>query len=205
MAKKRQAYHHGDLREALIRAADEIIAEEGIEAFSLRTAARRAGVSPAAPAHHFGNARGLLTEVAILAWKRADDYITQAGHLKDAVAEVRAVSLAYIRFALAHPGHFRLMLRNDLVDRSDARLAAVSKAPGIQLRRALLRYKGKSDRDADGFDVDADMLCGLATLHGLAHLVLEDKAMHFFQQASPKNFVTQYLPRVVGHLYPKLG
>ncbi len=72
MAKQRSTYHHGDLREALIEAADEIIAQEGIEVFSLRTAAQRAGVSPAAPAHHFVNAKGLLTEVAILAYRRAD-------------------------------------------------------------------------------------------------------------------------------------
>ena len=59
-------YHHGDLKTALIRAADEILAEHGLEGFSLRAAARRAGVSAAAPAHHFGDTAGLLSEVAVL-------------------------------------------------------------------------------------------------------------------------------------------
>ena len=203
MAKKRSTYHHGDLREALIKAADEIISKEGIEGFSLRTAAQQAGVSPAAPAHHFGNARGLLTEVAILAYQRADHYIGQAGHSDDAVEDVRAVSLAFINFVLHHPGHFRLMFRNDLVDRSDPRLAAVNKAPGMRLGRAVLAYRGRTDVDANSFDDAADMLCGLATLHGLAHLVLEEKAMHFFQGASHKNFVKEYLPKVIERLYPK--
>lgn len=67
MALTRSTYHHGDLRAALIKAADAIIAEGGLEAFSLREAAQRAGVSPGAPAYHFGSAKGLLTEVAILA------------------------------------------------------------------------------------------------------------------------------------------
>ena len=202
MVKKRSTYHHGDLREALIKAADEIISKEGIEGFSLRTAAQRAGVSPAAPAHHFGNARGLLTEVAILAYQRADRYIGQAGHSDDVVEDVRAVSLAFINFVLHHPGHFRLMFRNDLVDRSDPRLAAVNKAPGMRLGRAVLAYRGRTAVDASSFDDAADMLCGLATLHGLAHLVLEEKAMHFFQGASPKNFVKEYLPKVIERLYP---
>ena len=203
MANKRSTYHHGDLREALIKAADEIISKEGIEGFSLRTAAQRAGVSPAAPAHHFGNARGLLTEVAILAYQRADHYIGQAGHSDDVVEDVRAVSLAFINFVLHHPGQFRLMFRNDLVNRSDPRLAAVNKAPGMRLGRAVLAYRGRTDVDASSFDDAADMLCGLATLHGLATLVLEEKAMHFFQGASPKNFVKEYLPKVIERLYPK--
>ena len=204
MAKKRLTYHHGDLREALIKAADEIIAKEGIEGFSLRTAAQRAGVSPAAPAHHFGNARGLLTEVAILAYERADQYVGQAGHSEDVVADVRAVSLAFISFALHHTGHFRLMFRNYLVDRSDPRLAAVSRAPGLRLGRAVLAYRGKPGVDLEGFAAAADMLCGLATLHGLASLVLEEKAMHFFQGANSRNFVKDYLPKVIERLYPKL-
>lgn len=203
MAKERSTYHHGDLREALIKAADEIIAKEGIEGFSLRTAAQRAGVSPAAPAHHFGNAKGLLTEVAILAYGRADQYIANAGHSQDVVEDVRAVSLAFIQFALHHPGHFRLMFRNDLVDRSDPRLAAASKTPGMRLGRAVLAYRGKNATEAGSFDAAADMLCGLATLHGLASLVLEEKAAHFFQGANAQNFVEEYLPSVIDHLYPR--
>lgn len=205
MAKKRLTYHHGDLREALIKAADEIIAKEGIEGFSLRTAAERAGVSPAAPAHHFGNARGLLTEVAILAYERADQYLGQAGHSKDVVEDARAVSLAFISFALHHPGHFRLMFRNDLVDRSEPRLAAASKAPGMRLGRAVLAYRGRPEADPGSFNDAADMLCGLATLHGLTHLVLEEKAAHFFQGANAMNFVKDYLPKVVERLYPKVS
>jgi AcrR family transcriptional regulator len=63
-AKPAQGYHHGDLRAALIDAAKALIAERGVDGFSLRAAARRAGVSAAAPAHHFGDVRGLLTAVA---------------------------------------------------------------------------------------------------------------------------------------------
>jgi AcrR family transcriptional regulator len=203
MPKKKLNYHHGDLRAALIQAADEIIAEGGIEGFSLRAAAQRAGVSPAAPAHHFGSARGLLTEVAILAYERAALFVDQAGRSDDVVADVRAITHAFINFVLHNPGHFRLMFRNDLVDRSDPRLSIASRMPGTRLAQALLAYRGKADSDPKSFDNAADMLCGLATIHGLANIILEEKSMHFFEGATPKNFVEELLPKVIERLYPK--
>ena len=199
----RDSYHHGDLRAALITAADELIAQKGIEGFSLRAAAQRAGVSPAAPAHHFGGAKGLLTEVAILAYERAGRYIDGAGRSQDAVADVRAVGLSFVKFAVDHPGHFRLMFRNDLVDRSDPRFKAASKAPGIRLGHAVLTYRGRTDPSPASFEDAAEMLCGMAALHGLANLVLEEKAIHFFKGATAKNFTKEYLPKVIEHLYPR--
>ena len=70
-AKKpvRKTYHHGDLRRQLIAAAERIIVERGVEGFTLREVARRVGVSPAAPSHHFKDAKGLLTEVALLGFR----------------------------------------------------------------------------------------------------------------------------------------
>ena len=198
----KNSYHHGDLRAALITAADEIITEKGIEGFSLRAAAQRAGVSPAAPAHHFGGARGLLTEVAILAYERAGRYIENAGHSQDAVTDVKAVMLAFVKFVVENPGHFRLMFRKDLMNRSDSRLAIASGGPGNRLGHAVLAYRGKAHPDTASFEDSAEMLCGLATLHGLANLVLEEKAAHFFKGATANNFLGEYLPRIIDHLYP---
>lgn len=202
MAKKRATYHHGDLRAALIQAADDIIAEEGIEAFSLRAAAQRAGVSPGAPAHHFGSVKGLLTEVALLAFEQADRYIEAAGHSDDAVADVRAVSLAFLTFALDHPGHFRLMFRNDLVNRSDPRFAVTSMKPGTRLSLAVAAYRARLEVEVTSFEKAADVLCGMATLHGLAHLMLEEKAAHFFRKATSRDFAKKELPKVLTRLYP---
>ena len=202
MTAKKPKYHHGDLRAALIRAADELIAEGGIETFSLRAAALRAGVSPAAPAHHFGSARGLLTEVALLAYARVDRYLEEAGHAEDVVADVRALSLAFVTFALDHPGHFRLMFRNDLVNRDDPRFPETSRKPGMRLGLAVAAYHGNLDVDLNRFDDAADILCGMATLHGLAHLVLEEKAPHFFRDATARDFATRELPKVLERLYP---
>lgn len=202
MPGKRSTYHHGDLRAALIQAADEIIAEGGIEAFSLRAAAQRAGVSPAAPAHHFGSAKGLLTEVALLAFERVGRYIEEAGHSDDVVTDMRALSLAFVTFAVDHPGHFRLMFRNDLVNRSDPRYPEMSIKPGMRLALAIAAYHGKSEMDLNRFEDAADTFCALSTLHGLAHLILAEKTAPFFENASSRDFLEKELPRVLARMYP---
>lgn len=202
MPGKRSTYHHGDLRAALIQAADEIIAEGGIEAFSLRSAAQRAGVSPAAPAHHFGSAKGLLTEVALLAFERAGRYIEEAGHSDDVVADVRALSLAFVTFAVDHPGHFRLMFRNDLIDRNDSRYPEMSIKPGMRLALAIAAYHGRSDVNLNRFEDAADTFCALSTLHGLAHLVLAEKTAPFFENVSSRDFLEKELLGVIERMYP---
>ena len=202
MAHKRETYHHGDLRAALIQAADDIIAEGGIEAFSLRAAAKRAGVSPGAPAHHFGSAKGLLTEVALLAFERLGRSLEEVGHSDDVTTDIRTLSLAFVTFVLDHPGHFRLMFRSDLVNRDDPRYPEISMKQGMRLDRAVAAYQGKSEAAPNRFEDAADIFCGMATLYGLASLVLEEKAAHFFQGATSQNFAKQELPKVLERLYP---
>ena len=106
MSETHTPYHHGALREALILATESLLAERGAEAFSLREVARRAGVSPAAPAHHFGDASGLLTAVATSGFEALSAAL-EAGDAKgggDARAALRGQGQAYVRFALQHPG-----------------------------------------------------------------------------------------------------
>ena len=203
--RKRATYHHGDLRAALIQAADELIAEAGIEGFSLRAAAQRAGVSPSAPAHHFGSTKGLLTEVALLAYERVGAYLEEAGHSDDPAQDLRALSLAFVAFAVDHPGHFRLMFRNDLVNRDDPRYSETSRKPGMRLGLAVAAYHGKADMDLERFEDAADLFGALSTLHGLAHMVLAEKATHFFEHATARDFVEKELPRVLQRLYPPKG
>lgn len=202
MPLKRSTYHHGDLRAALIQAADDIIAEGGLETFSLRAAAKRAGVSPGAPAHHFGSAKGLLTEVALLAFERVGRDIEAIGQADDAAADVRALGLAFITFAVNQPGHFRLMFRGDLVNRLDPRYPELSVRTGMRLGLAIAAYHGKATVDLTRFEDAADIFAGLSTLHGLAHLILEEKTGPFFESLSSQDFLKQELPRLLEHIYP---
>jgi len=66
----RDSYHHGDLPTVLLQKTDELLAERGVDGFSLREVARRADVAAAAPSHHFGNATGLLTAAAVDSFRK---------------------------------------------------------------------------------------------------------------------------------------
>src|SRR3546814_5565744 len=111
-----RSYHHGDRGPAVIRAAVEVVAERGPDGFSLKETARRAGVSPAAPAHHFGDARGLLTAIATEAFRDFGDALAAADKGADRAARIRAQGVAYVRFALDDPARFHLMWRKALLD-----------------------------------------------------------------------------------------
>ncbi|MDX2308526.1 MAG: TetR/AcrR family transcriptional regulator [Hyphomicrobium sp.] len=121
-------YHHGNLEAALIEAGLAILRRDGIEALTLRRVAAEAGVSHAAPAHHFGNLRALLSALAAIAFEALDARLTRAREEagRDAGAIVRSVTAAYLDFALKEPGLFRLMFQAERLDWKDARLARAS-------------------------------------------------------------------------------
>lgn len=189
-------YHHGNLRAALIAAADAIIAEKGIEGFSLREAARRAGVSPGAPAHHFGTAVGLLTEVALLGYASLGAALNAAPITDDPTADLRAQALAYVGFALAHAGRFRLMFRPDLVNRDDPRYGTAATA-------ALAGFAGTIARSSGGQgDGVAQVFLIWSSVHGMANLALDGKAQYMFDGATPQQFAAQILPDLLAKSWP---
>lgn len=126
---KKPPYHHGDLARALVEAAEEILAESGTEGFTLRECARRAGVSHAAPAHHFGDVSGLLTEVAVRGFERLTK-ATGAVARGDSSPQTRLKAMlnAYIENAMENPVAFRLMFASSRIRHADERLSAASRA-----------------------------------------------------------------------------
>lgn len=108
-------YHHGDLPAALLDAVDAIVREQGLGAVSLRAAARRAGVSHAAPAHHFADKAGLLTAYATQGFTALRDRLHAAREQRGDEAALTAIGLAYVRFAVEEPGRFTAMFRPELV------------------------------------------------------------------------------------------
>jgi AcrR family transcriptional regulator len=113
MAEKtaKTTYHHGDLRQALLEAALVILKTKDVKSLSLREVARQAGVSHTAPYRHFADRAALLEAVA------EEGFIEFGQYLSDAVAQAQAEPIeslkatgeAYVRYALEHPTHFRLM------------------------------------------------------------------------------------------------
>ncbi|MGB3439423.1 MAG: WHG domain-containing protein [Actinophytocola sp.] len=146
-------YHHGDLRRAILAAAIEAITAVGSANLSLRDVARRAGVSHAAPVHHFGDKAGVLTALAEEGFDLLAEALSSAG---DDFAEV---GVAYVRFAVTHPAHFEVMFRPDTHHRDDPALSAARSRAGAVLAR------GAGPRPGDYTEVAAwSLMHGFATL-----------------------------------------
>jgi AcrR family transcriptional regulator len=119
-ARRRRPYHHGNLRQALVDAALGLVETKGAAALTLRAAARRAGVSQAAPYRHFADKEALLASVAEEGFRAMAaamrDAMTAAG--AEPLARFHAQGQAYVAFALGHPAHVRVMFGREVADRS---------------------------------------------------------------------------------------
>jgi len=185
-APRREAYHHGALREALIEATEALLAERGTEGFSLREVARRSGVSPAAPAHHFGDAEGLLTAVATVAFDGLTAALRSGDERggSDPLARLREQGLGYVGFALQYPGRFGLMFRSgapavrkdEALERS-AHAAFAALEEGVRL---LLGVPAPAPLSAAHWHV---LLATWSVVHGFAHLALAGQFDHVAQGA----------------------
>ncbi len=175
------AYHHGNLREALLDAGDAVLLERGLAGFTLRACARRAGVSHAAPKYHFGDVTGLLSAIAARGFERLHR------RLRDSIDDVRgnldaeflATGQAYTEFAERYPEHFRIMFRADLLQ-ATAELVEAAERTYTELTNVILRQRGEAEISPQTLSqatsmeaVLEDILIGWCWVHGYAHLRLE--------------------------------
>lgn len=156
------SYHHGDLKATILAQAAVLVAERGADGISLRELARTAGVSHAAPAHHFTDRRGLFTALAAQGWRML------AAALSEARPEFREAALAYVRFAVEHPGHYAVMFDRSLVDPDDTDLDAARSAAGAELAAGV----GTLDDPRAEQDPQAAGLAAWSLVHGFAMLWL---------------------------------
>ena len=176
MTPSSKTYHHGDLRNALIAAARDLLAEEGVSGLDLRKVARRAGVSHAAPYRHFADKQALLAAIAEDGFRQLGTRVADAGAGAgaDPRSQLLALAWAYVEFALDYPAHMREMFSGLTIDRATyPSLYAASKAPFNLTIEAIGRGQ------ACGALAAGDPIqCTLATwaqIHGLAMLLLEDQ------------------------------
>lgn len=153
-------YHHGNLRRVIIDAALRAIGESGPAGWSLRELARRAGVSHAAPAYHFGDKTGLLTAVAAEGFQLFADSLVSAGD------DVFEVGVAYVRFAVGHRPYFEVMFRPELyrTDDPDLRSARERAAQVLVTCGAKLSPSPEQER--------LTTIAAWSLTHGFAHLWL---------------------------------
>ena len=162
---KKQAYHHGDLRAALLHSAGNILEKEGVEGLKLREVARQAGVSHTAPYRHFPERESLLAALA------ADGYAMLGKAQREAASAsgLRGMGEAYVRFALDHPQRFRLMFGGTV---------QISKHPALReiATRTFEGLSGALSARTPGAPGARDAsLAAWALVHGLAQLLLGDR------------------------------
>lgn len=192
VAETRKApYHHGDLRGALLRAAEAELTEKGMEGFTLRGCAKRAGVSHAAPAHHFKDANALLTELAAVGFGRFVAAMRarqdQAG--ADPRKRLVGAGLGYIDFARANPALFRLMFSSFRPDFETVHLKTEATDAFGLLVDSIHALRGVDPRTSKS--AMRDVASAWATAHGLADLLLSDR-MNFMDEISDGRPETLY-------------
>jgi AcrR family transcriptional regulator len=171
---KKRAYHHGNLRQALVAAALRAVADDGPDGFTLRDVARRAGVSAAAPYRHFADKDALLAAVAIECALRLGAVTTSAVALAppgDPLAKFRATGIAYVQFATEHPAHFRALTTPGILAMLPDAERTGLEAWGAEQRRELEAAQAAGHIAA--IPLDELLLAANAIVHGLAHLIVE--------------------------------
>ena len=162
-------YHHGNLRAALLDSALEVLSESGVAGFSMREAARRAGVSQSAPKHHFGDARGLLGALATRAYRELCDRVEAVELVgRDVRERVAALSTEYVAFARDNRALFDLMWRMTEFDFNDPDL--------IEQKHRALRLLDRGLRGPDAQPPDNAPVRSYAVwslVHGYTTLALE--------------------------------
>lgn len=160
-------YHHGDLRRAVLDAAERRLTATGIDGVTIRACARDAGVSPAAPIHHFGSLKGLLSALAARGFERLVARLDSDLAAHDAGGTAVLVG-AYVAFAVSAPKLFDLMWREDVLDPDDGDLT-------MARRIALERLQAHSQPAGGGDDDRVRAIRTWSLAHGLATLLLHGR------------------------------
>ena len=179
----RTPYHHGDLRRALVHAALALVTEEQDWGFSLREVARRAGVSHNAPYKHFADKRDLLAAVATLGFEALRARLLAAiAETRSADAALLAIGVAYVRFGMENPAHYRLMFGPTLTAAEGGLpVLAAEAAAGAKavLQEAVLRgarsgcFAASPDSPAE---LEVAALSAWSLVHGLTMLAIDGLA-----------------------------
>ena len=200
-------YHHGHLAAALLDSGEAELNEYGIDAFSLRGVAKRAGVSHAAPAHHFADVNGLLTAIAARGFERfvarQEDFRKQT--TPDPRAQLEASGVGYVAFAMENTALFRLMFGSD---RPNFEAPLLQSAAGQAYEDLASHVAAVTDRReqhvceaaaAEFLDI-VDIAAVWALAHGLADLLAAGRLKDL--QALPAEALNRVVAKIVSRAIP---
>jgi AcrR family transcriptional regulator len=176
--KTKHRYHHGNLRQALIDEAVDLIEERGVPALTLREVSRRAGVTHAAPQRHFEDRAALVAAVAEQGFRGLRQHIEAvraSAPSRSPSQRLRALGIGYVEYALAHPAHLRVMFSAEVPDKTrHPGLAAAAQA----VHETLVAQIEEAQRRGAVAPGDPEMLSFAAwsMVHGCAVLLIDGQA-----------------------------
>jgi AcrR family transcriptional regulator len=170
-------YHHGALRDALLQAAERVLERDGLAGLTLRAVAREAGVSHAAPTHHFGDLSGLVSELAAIGFRQFNAAMAESC-APDTPFPARGLARAraYVAYAQAHPGMYGLMFRTERLDYSRPSLheAAEASFAGLAYAIAASRHE-QIAKEALTLEQAAAIARAWSLVHGFTMLLLDGR------------------------------
>ena len=170
-------YHHGDLHEALLKAAVQVLERDGLPGLTLRAVAREANVSHAAPTHHFGDLTGLLSELAAIGFRQFGAAMATARASAASLPERGTASAkAYVAYAQEHPGMYGLMFRSERLDYSRPSLHEASEASFAGLARGVGASRQEQiSEESLSLDQAAAIARAWSLVHGFTMLLLDGR------------------------------
>ncbi|KRR14398.1 TetR/AcrR family transcriptional regulator [Bradyrhizobium valentinum] len=191
-------YHHGDLHDALLAAAERVLERDGLPGLTLRAVAREAGVSHAAPTHHFGDLTGLLSELAAIGFRRFNAAMIAAGNTETLpLMQALARAKAYVAYAQARPGMYGLMFRTERLDMTRPSLheAATASFEGLATAVSLSRNEKLTGETLEVLSLDqaAAIARAWSLVHGFTTLLLDGRLKDILHRLPEGTGVDQLL------------
>jgi AcrR family transcriptional regulator len=176
-AAEQTPYHHGALRDALLQAAERVLERDGLAGLTLRAVAREAGVSHAAPTHHFGDLTGLVCELAAIGFRQFNAAMAEAcSPDMPFPAKGLARAKAYVGYARAHPGMYGLMFRTERLDYSRPSLHEAAEASFSGLASAIAASRHEQiEQEALTLGQAAAIARAWSLVHGFTMLMLDGR------------------------------
>lgn len=200
-------YHHGDLARAMLDAVEEIVIERGPTGVTLREAARRAGVSHSAPAHHFGDKDGMLEAFAIEGFELLGERLMAQYETvveRPVREQLATMGRAYLRFAADHPAHYEIMMGpkpHPEDDGAESPLAVAAEQSFLPLALLVNRLGEAGLVDPARGRYAATMLWGMC--HGIADLWLAGTLPHFYEDHTYGELVDAVIDDMTDLLAPE--
>lgn len=201
-------YHHGDLHDALLAAAERVLERDGLPGLTLRAVAREAGVSHAAPTHHFGDLTGLLSELAAIGFRRFNEAMIAAGNTETLpLMKALARAKAYVAYAQARPGMYGLMFRTERLDMTRPSLheAATASFEGLATAVSLSRNENLTGQALETLSLDqaAAIARAWSLVHGFTTLLLDGRLRDILHRLPEGTGVEQLLDAMLRSTVPR--